>query len=139
MTPPGDRLSNRDSRTHGEAHREDDVSRKQGSGASQPTHASPRGGSSSGRNRSGCYSLPRCQCLCWHPGGIDREAWIITSKCHRSPSLGQRGDIPTMGLHHPRGRSENRGESLPHRTGHSRHTAPLDCGWIGIWVWILGN
>ena len=40
MMPPGDRLSNRDSRTHGEAHQKDDVSCKQGSGASQPTRAS---------------------------------------------------------------------------------------------------
>ena len=122
--PPGDRLSNRDSRTHGEACRKDDVSRKQGLGASQPTHASQRGGSSLGRNRSGCHSLPRCQCLHWHPGGIDRETWIITSKCHKSPCLSQRGDIPTMGLYRLRGHSENRRESPPRRTGHSRHTAP---------------
>ena len=124
MTPPGDRLSNRDLRTHGDAHREDDVSCKQGSGASRLTHASPRGGSSSHSSQSGCHSSPQHQHLHRHPGGVDRETWIITSKYYRSSSLGQRGDIPTVGLHHLRGRSENRRESIPCQTGHSRHTAP---------------
>ena len=41
MMPPGDWLSNTDSRTRGEARREDDVSHKQGLGASQPTRARP--------------------------------------------------------------------------------------------------
>ena len=44
-----------------------------------------------GHNRSGCHSLPRCQCLHWHPGGIDREAWIITSKCHKPPVSAREG------------------------------------------------
>ena len=38
--PPGDRLSNRDPGTHGEAHWEDDSPCQPGSGASQHTRAS---------------------------------------------------------------------------------------------------
>ena len=74
--------------------------------------------------RSGRYTFPRPQRLHRCPGGFDREAGIIASRYYRSSSLSQRGDILTMGLHHPRGRSENRRESISCQTGHSRHTAP---------------
>ena len=50
-TPPGDRLSNRDPGTRGKARQEDDGSHQPGSGASQHTRASTRGGNSLNHGR----------------------------------------------------------------------------------------